>query len=242
MQVIRVRTPQNVTIEYKIAGLGDRMLAYLFDVLVVISYFILLAGINYVLYQFLNEYVFENNWLFIAALLPWFFYDLLCEVFMEGQSFGKKVMKIGVVRLDGASVSLGNYLLRWLLGMVELRMFGGLPALFAIVIGGKGQRIGDMAAGTAVVHIKDTMSVNNSVLLFPDEETPTRYPQAAQLSDKDIGIIKEVLHTFNRTGNRAIVESAAVQVLSVFGLEQFGEKNAYEFLKQVIADHNRLVK
>lgn len=161
---------------------------------------------------------------------------------MEGQSFGKKVMKIRVVRTDGEAVTLGNYLFRWLLGLVELRMMGGLLALFTIVIGGKGQRLGDMAAGTTVVYVgEDNMKLAMPAPI-PTEDVPPQYPQAAQLSDADIALIKDVLYAFRRNGNRAVVEAAAKKLLERFGLNSFNETNAFEFLKQVITDHNRLVK
>ncbi|MCS7019498.1 MAG: RDD family protein [Cytophagales bacterium] len=238
MQVIKVRTPQNVTIEYKLASLGDRLLAHLFDIVVISAYFILLFYLNEVL---LNNYILENEWLFIVVILPWFFYDLLCEVFMEGQSFGKKIMRIKVVRLDGAAVSLGNYLLRWLLGMIELRILGGLLAMFAIVMSGKGQRLGDMAAGTAVVRIQENIKQASLTRYVSSVNQPLKYHQAAQLSDQDISILKDVIATFNRTGNKALVEAAAAKVLLVMGVDGFDEKNAFEFVKQVLADYHRLV-
>lgn len=242
MQVIRVRTPQNVTIEYRLASLGDRLLAHMFDVLVIISYFILLGGINYLFNRLFEVELWDSTWLTILMIMLWFLYDLLCEIFMEGQSFGKKVMKIRVVRTDGEAVTLGSYLFRWLLGMVELRLMGGLMALFTIAIGGKGQRLGDMAAGTTVVYVgEDNMKLAAPAPIAVAEEPP-QYPQAAQLTDADIALIKEVLYTFRRNGNRTIVETAAAKLLEKFGLNNFTETNAFEFLKQVISDHNRLIK
>lgn len=243
MQTIRIRTPQNVMIEYRLASLGDRMLAYVFDVLVVISYFILLSGLQALSDKWFKFNFLQSLWVQITLLMPWFLYDLLCEVFMEGQSFGKKVMKIKVVRTDGEAASLGNYLTRWLLGLVELKLAGGLLALFAIVIGGKGQRLGDMAAGTTVVYVGDDKQASmQPAPPVSAHDTPPQYPQAADLSDTDINIIKEVLSNYRRTGNRQVVDAAAAKLVEKFGLQRFGEANALEFLKQVIADHSRLVK
>jgi uncharacterized RDD family membrane protein YckC len=242
MQTIYVRTPQNVTIEYRLASLGERLLAHMFDILVITSYFILISGINYLLVKIFEFNLWNSTWLAILLIMPWFVYDLLCEIFMEGQSFGKKVMKIRVVRTDGQAVTLGNYLFRWLLGIVELKLMGGLIALLAIVIGGKGQRVGDVAAGTTVVYVGDDnmkLAASKQVLT---KDTPPVYPQAAQLADRDIALIKEVIHNFRRTNNRTVVETAAKKVLEKFGLNGFHEANAFEFLKQIITDHNRLVK
>ncbi|WP_448518841.1 RDD family protein [Rhodoflexus sp.] len=241
MQTICIRTSQNVTIEYRLAGLGDRLLAYLFDALVIISYFILLSGFNYLLTEMFGIGILEHLWLQVILIMPWFLYDLLCEVFMEGQSFGKKIMKIRVVRTDGESVTLGNYLIRWLTGLIELKLMGGIMALLAIVMGGKGQRLGDMAAGTTVVYLGDEKTMSMSLPSIPTDIPPI-YPQATNLSDADVGLIKEVLYTYSRTGNRKLLEATADKLLEKLELERFKENTALDFLKQVITDHSRLVK
>src|SRR5687767_1400562 len=148
MQTIRVRTTQNVFIEYPLASIGDRVLAYLVDLAFLTSYSIA------VMVSLLALEIEEDGWylwLFLLTL-PWLFYSLLFEIFMNGQTPGKKFLKIQVVKLDGTPPSIGAYLLRWLFAVVDL-LFYGVVAIVVIASGGKGQRLGDVVAGTSVVKL-----------------------------------------------------------------------------------------
>ena len=107
MEYVRIDTTQNVAIDYEIASLGERILAYLVDLLVFVAY-----GITWLtIMSGIQDYISFADALIWIILLPLFFYDLLCEVVMNGQSFGKKAMKIKVVKLDGSEPTFGSYLL-----------------------------------------------------------------------------------------------------------------------------------
>src|SRR5688500_15490689 len=104
---VTVETTQNVTIEYDIASLGERVVASIVDVLVIMAYVYGLITLIGAL-PFLADLGYA---LIVLLYLPIFLYDLLCEVFLDGQSFGKKAMRIRVVKLDGSEPTLGSYLL-----------------------------------------------------------------------------------------------------------------------------------
>ena len=89
MENLNINTVQNVEIENKIAGVGDRILAYMFDMLVFMGYFLFLGLISYI-----TDTTFETVSIIVLILFPYGFYDLIAETFFNGQSFGKKVMKI----------------------------------------------------------------------------------------------------------------------------------------------------
>ena len=146
MDNISIHTTQNVDIEYQLASIGDRILATLLDYLLFLAYFLFAALTKWEL--------FDSIAIMSILVLPILFYDLICEVLFQGKSFGKMIMKIKVVMLDGTQANFGAYLLRWLLRIIDMRLFGGALALIAILINGKGQRIGDMAAGTTVIKMK----------------------------------------------------------------------------------------
>jgi uncharacterized RDD family membrane protein YckC len=105
MYTVRVRTTQNVVIDYPLAGLGDRILAFLNDALILAAY----AGLCWLAFDRLELVVDWITMLFIY--IPYLLYHLLFEIFMDGQSPEKRQRKIKVVRLDGTSPSIGNYLL-----------------------------------------------------------------------------------------------------------------------------------
>src|SRR5690606_39594735 len=86
---------------------------------------------------------------------PIIFYTLVCESLMSGQTIGKKIMKIRVIKIDGYQASFGDYLVRWLFRVVEIVIFQGVIAVMAIIFSGKNQRLGDTVSGTAVVSLKN---------------------------------------------------------------------------------------
>src|SRR5262245_3983820 len=119
MQTISVQTTQNVFIQHPIASVGERILAYLIDTILLMVY------ITVVVAAFINLDL-EIIWIWVMTIVvPLFFYHLAFEIFMNGQSPGKRVMNIQVVRLDGTQPSIGDYLLRWFFGFVDIQLVGG---------------------------------------------------------------------------------------------------------------------
>ncbi|MBA3971750.1 MAG: RDD family protein, partial [Bacteroidetes bacterium] len=160
MDNIKIQTTQNVDIEYELASIGDRILATLLDYVFFIAYFVLLL----IIAGFTKGLFFESIAVIIILVLPVFLYDLLCEMFFQGKSLGKMIMKIKVVKLDGTQAGFGAYMLRWLLRIIDTKLFSGGVALIAIIVNGKGQRIGDMAAGTTVIKMKQKITLNDTIL------------------------------------------------------------------------------
>ena len=133
MESVRIETAHNVALQMEVATIVDRGLAVLIDWLV-------LAGWSIAVGQLFNALdLAMPDWLGVVLFaIPWTFYHLLCEVLMDGQSIGKRARNIKVVRLDGAQPGIGNYLLRWVLRLVDTLFFLGAVV---ILFNGKGQRI-----------------------------------------------------------------------------------------------------
>ena len=148
MQTVRVRTTQNVFIDYPVASIGDRILAYLIDRIILILYSV--AVIAALLNLDARAYGI-SGWSLLG--FPWMFYNLLFEIFMNGQTPGKQVMKTKVVRLNGTPPTIGDYLLRWIFSFIDFYILSGALAVVIIAMGGKGQRLGDIVAGTSVVKL-----------------------------------------------------------------------------------------
>ena len=158
---VQIQTTQNVDIEYDLASIGERMGAAAIDLLIMVGYAVaMLMILGMVEDSFSGS---PDIWMAIIILiyLPVFLYDFLCEAFLDGQTFGKKGMKIKVVKLDGSQPGSGSYLLRWLIAILEKSpfVFGGAIGLTVILLNGKGQRLGDLAAGTTVVKVKPAVRI-----------------------------------------------------------------------------------
>ena len=105
--------------------------------------------------------------IYLIIYSPIIVYSLVLESIFEGQSFGKKLVKIKVVKIDGYQAGFGDYVIRWFFRVIDFFSFFGLPGLITVITSQKSQRLGDMAAGTAVITLKnkifqDTISLKYS--------------------------------------------------------------------------------
>lgn len=238
---IQVETAHNVKIEFEVASLWHRMLGYIVDLVVIISYLMISAWLFDQLfgswYRFKNSYgkvlgvVFE-----ILYYVPIMFYHPLMEVFFNGQTIGKMATRIRVVSNDGKPVSLGSYVLRWLFRPVEILMVWGVIAMTAIGVNGKGQRLGDMAAGTAVISLRPNSTIrSNAFVKLPADYVP-EYPEVKEkLSGEDGALIKEVL-MLKQENRYELIGKVAEKVQET--LEVPMRERAHPYLQTILKDYN----
>lgn len=233
MQTINIRTTQNVFIQHPLASIGDRLLAYLLDRLILIVYAIAIVAL------FINLNI-EARWIWISTLaIPWIFYFLFFEIFMNGQSPGKAVMKIKVMRVNGTPATIGDYLLRWIIGLIEFVVLGGAIALVAIALGGKGQRLGDMVAGTTVIKLFEEAEISAKDVFVGTEEsyTPT-FAQAIQLNSRDIETIQRALEVNRDLGNAKPMLAVTEKIKTQLGIQT--DLPPVKFLYVIIKDYTNL--
>ena len=194
MQTIEIQTAQNVNIEYPVATIGDRVVATIIDLLIMTGYFIAAIFIFIWLLDLTDnsEFYYPVAY-FVILYLPLFFYHLLCETFLNGQSFGKKILKMRVVKLDGTQAGIGSYFLRWIIAPIDIYFTYGSVGLITMLINGKGQRLGDLAANTTVVKLKAYAKLDDTILHTTPAQYDIKFPEVNLLSDKDIAIVKEVI-------------------------------------------------
>jgi uncharacterized RDD family membrane protein YckC len=234
MDKISIQTTQNVDIEYELASIGDRILATLLDYLFFLAYFLVVL----VIASLTNWALFESIAIISILALPILLYDLLCETFFQGKSFGKMIMKIKVVKLDGTQANFGAYLLRWLLRVIDTRILSGVIALIAILINGKGQRIGDMAAGTTVIKMKQKTQLSDTILNKVKPDYTVVFPQVSRLTDTDVAIIKEVMQVCIRSNNFEAINKLAVKTKAAMGITT--NLPDVQFLSTVLQDYSFL--
>jgi len=194
MQTIEIQTSQNVNIEYPVASIGDRVAAGAIDYLIMIGYLVAMILIFSILLEITRgSGIYYPAAYFIILFLPLFFYHFLCETFLNGQSFGKKIMKTRVVKLDGTQAGIGSYFLRWLIAPIDIYMTYGSVGIITMLINGKGQRLGDLAAATTVVKLKTAVRLEDTILKYTPKDYQVRFPQVKLLTDKDVAVVKEVI-------------------------------------------------
>lgn len=194
MEKLKVETTQHVEFDFIVAGIGDRVLATLVDWCVLFCLLIAVFLLNSLLINFLDmDTSFSAFFFLLFFFIPYLFYDLIFEIFMNGQSIGKKVRKIKVVKTDGTAVSIGSYFLRWLFRLIDMGVSVGSLGVITVLINGKGQRLGDIAAGTAIVYIKPQFVLKDTIFTVIPDDFKVTFADASKLTEEDIITIREVL-------------------------------------------------
>jgi uncharacterized RDD family membrane protein YckC len=233
MYSIKVRTTQNVFIHYPVASIGDRILAYLLDRIILVFY-------SLIVYSFLLLVTGGPFWMgFILLAVPWLFYSLLFEIFMDGQTPGKRLMQIKVVRLDGTPPTVGSYLMRWIFSFVDFYILSGAVAVVIISAGGRGQRLGDVVGGTSVVKLIEQKEISaKDIFVSADETFQPTFTQVIQLSERDIELIQQALEVNREHGNSQPIMVVTEKIKSLLGVKT--DLPPVKFLYTVIKDFNHL--
>lgn len=232
MAQVGIETAQNVVLEHEVASVGDRIVAYLIDSLVLFAWaFFWFFLVAFVAPDRMGS--FFGVFFFVIVLLPYLLYHLVCELAMDGQSIGKRARKIKVARIDGAQPTLGQYLLRWVLRPID--SFYGI-GLVVLLINGKGQRIGDLAAGTNVITLKRRLQLQDTLLAEVGAGHVVRYPEAIRLTDGQAAMIKEVLNEMGKGDRWALISELAGKVRSSLGIPGDSLRDV-EFLQAILKDH-----
>jgi uncharacterized RDD family membrane protein YckC len=237
MSEIIIETSNNVEINLNAASLSHRILAYLIDILLIIVYSIFF----WITFTIIESSIDQAWWtpllVVVAFVLPLLLYHLLMEFFNNGQSVGKMVMKIKVVKLDGSQPSLGNYLLRWLLRPIDLFFYGSV-AILTIILSKAHQRLGDMAAGTIVVQNKPKVTLDELSAFLNDDSYIPVYQNANLLSQAQINVIKDALFKYQTSVDSSLLMDLAPKVKSLLNIENNSPE--YKFLYTIVKDFENL--
>lgn len=249
MSYVRLDTGFNIEVEFAIPAFHKRLLAWIIDLALIIAYFVL--GIR-LLNAALGQLWVENEWIIVLFGLPPFLYHLLCEVFLNGQSIGKKAMRIRVITSEGGQPTLSQYLIRWVFRLVDLPFWvlafissGALPwwcsiflfcGLGCILVTSHTQRIGDIVAGTILIDTRTRTSWEDTVFTELSDDHQPRYPQVMQLSDKDINTLKSIIKTVSRSGDYDLSMRIAERIRTK--LQITSDQDSLEFLQTLLMDYN----
>jgi uncharacterized RDD family membrane protein YckC len=230
MYTISVRTAQNVFIHYPVASIGDRILAHLLDQLIKVLYVIVLFLL------FISAKLDEAWIIYVLFALPIILYTLIFEIFMNGQTPGKRALNIQVVRLDGTPPSMGGYVIRWMFSLLEFTVSSGIIAVITVLVTGKGQRLGDVVAGTSVVKlIKQEVYSSREVFVSTDDAYQPTFSQVIALSEKDIELIQQALEVNRIQDNSKPMLMATDRVKSLLGIQS--DMPPVKFLYTIVKDY-----
>lgn len=145
-----VLTPEKVIVTYKIAGMNSRISAQVLDWLIIFA-LIMVTAMAASAAAMVSPEAITGLYMVLSAALP-FAYFIVLEGLWNGQTLGKKAMRLRVVMQDGTPVSFFAALFRNLLRPAD--MIPGFPfvGLMTMFLTPRFQRIGDLAVGTIVIH------------------------------------------------------------------------------------------
>lgn len=264
MSIINIETAFNIDLEFTTAPTKRRVLAVLIDMLILLVYIIFVYRFVFV---FFNLASIMNYTLMMStiSILP-FFYFPICEIMLNGQTVGKRMMHIKVIDLNGNEASLSQFLLRWLIGFGNYAVFllpyivanssleimimalfflfalclFYLPDFLCINISKYNQRFADIAAGTLVIDLNKKMDFGKTIFLeIKTNTTEAKYPQVMKLSDRDINGIKNLLD--KKENDWAYVASIVEKICQALKIETRSEDDK-DFLEQLLEDYNFLTQ
>ncbi|MBC6434144.1 RDD family protein [Nostoc sp. HG1] len=233
---VKFNTPESVELEFTLAGIGNRAWALLIDyhVLAVIwvGFFTVWSIVSVQLGDFWVD-IFGTAvtlWLiaiaFLASFIIYVGYFVVFETLWFGQTPGKRVAKIRVVRDDGRLIGLQQATLRALLRPFDETLFIGA---FLIMLSRREKRLGDLAAGTIVIQAQTPTA---STTLTISEQAKGLHEQLIEIADlsqllpDDFAVIRDYLQ---RRGAMSLKAKAllslklAEQVVAIINLEKLPE-------------------
>ncbi len=260
MPLIKISTIFNIDLEFEIAPVYKRILAYLLDFTVLLLYIISMKYLYYNGVDVTDDYMNKRIGMDILTIsLPMLLYSFVSEVLMHGQTLGKKLFNIRVISLSGGEPSISQYLTRWMFRVFEwpfffgyimfsgtaftayiiITLFLGLGVAIIIATTRKNQRLGDVAANTVVVDTRSDYSVNDTVFMdIKEENYEVKFPEVLRLSDRDINTIKNVLDVTYKNRQHELSERVALKVQNVLNIST--DMPAESFLQKLLSDYNYL--
>ncbi|WP_242157775.1 RDD family protein [Aestuariivivens sediminis] len=242
MVELQINTTQNVNINFTAASVGERILAYGIDWIIKIAYIVVIYQVMFNLFR-IDEAVRDmDQWsqisIYALFYMPVVVYTLVFESLLDGQTPGKRIMKIKVVKIDGYQASFADFLIRWFMRIVDLNIMTGIVALIAIITSSKNQRLGDLAAGTAVITLKHNINISHTILEDLSNNYVPSYPHVIRLSDKDARIIKDTFLAAKKTRDYPTLIKLRQKLVEVMDIKEIKQDSDVEFIDIILKDYN----
>lgn len=240
MAKIDVVTTQKVTIQYDTAGFLWRFVAWMIDMTMI---FILFMIAIYILFSgdFLRQSETIKTIVIGMLISIQYFYTLFMEVWTNGQSIGKKIVGIAVIKLNGNALEMNDYLIRWAYRAIDFGFSVYSIGTISILMSEKNQRLGDMIANTTVVKLKPERVVTLEDLQnLPDKEDYTpAFPLVIRYNDEEMLALKNLLLRYQQYKSpvyRELLTHAVEELKEQLQVEQT-KLDDIQFLKAVISEY-----
>lgn len=259
MRTLQLTTDHNVPIEVELASVGQRLVAVLLDLVIMVAYFLIMSLIMSMI--FISTFRFDSTqdfsawqiFFMIVVYLPFLLYSPVLEYLTKGQTVGKMAMGIRVTKKNGENAKFREYFTRWLFRPIEffiiLSAQGGIlfllaSAFFDILIAsvsGSNQRIGDFMANTVVVRKNPnrSFSIHDVLAIKSNENYEPTYTNVTMYTDEDIMLVKNIIsrvEKYRNANTKKLAISLAEKIAKDLQLPEVPEKRL-KFLKTVLNDY-----
>ncbi|WP_298879848.1 RDD family protein [uncultured Polaribacter sp.] len=264
MKRLQIKTAQNVNINFTLANVGQRLLAFTVDNVLKFAY--LYFAITFLNFQLFESAVGGDNWsikaIDVMVFLPITFYSLYTELLLGGQTVGKKLLKLKVINIEGFKPSTTDFVIRWFLRVVDfnlfmllfvyisslgldneigllwlLFLFGKMIGFFMILFTKENQRFGDLIANTVVIYLKDDVKFSETILENISNKYVPTYPNVIKLSDNDARIIKNTYQSAKKYKDYKTLIKLRSKILEVTEIKSVHNSDI-EFIDVVLKDYN----
>ncbi|HLS08555.1 RDD family protein [Lentibacillus sp.] len=164
---VAVKTPEFVSLNFKLAGLGSRAGAMIIDQLLLTSFNIVTILLLVFVIQadftaFLTGSALPLAITILLIFIVYWGYFFVCEYFFGGQTLGKKLLGIRVIQDNGHSITLLSSLIRNLLRIIDMLPTAYFVGIVMVFFHSRHKRLGDIVAGTIVVHERQRKNIRKS--------------------------------------------------------------------------------
>lgn len=238
MKTIELKTTQNVSITYELAPVRDRLLAFILDSVFKIIAVSLLSML--IFWSVRDEDVLIL--LYVILVFPVVtFYTLFFETFWNGQTLGKRILRIRVMTLSGKQANFYDYLLRWAFRIIDIYLTLGISAVMAVISTKHGQRLGDTLANTIVIKLGNLDKVSLKEILKIDSKMNYEpvYPQIRLFREEDMILIKQSLDRYKQyqnNGHFEVLDAIATHIGERLEIETIPEDKEV-FLRTLLKDY-----
>jgi uncharacterized RDD family membrane protein YckC len=244
-RVVSIRTPENIDLSYALAGPGSRAVAYIVDLFIMLTLCQILINVFVYVFAILLSAFGANGRLWVAAIgglgsfALYNSYFIFLEWLLNGQTPGKRLLHIRVIKQGGYALRFFDTLSRNLLRVVDfLPLFYGV-GLTSILFTRDSQRLGDLVAGTLVVYQEPVQTESLLPDLFTPEESEPPLPavQLAAIPDEAISLAAQYLRSRIELAPRPRQEVASELVnliREISGLEPRPAQSVESFLASVV--------
>ena len=233
MSELQINTTQNVKISFSNAAIGQRIGAFLIDGAIKMGY-VMLTMFSFDAFKGMDTW----SQAAINSLLglPLMFYSLFQEYMLNGQTLGKRVAKVRVVKIDGYQASFADYLVRWFFRIVDVYIL--CLGFFVIIFSKKKQRLGDLAAGTAVIQLNDKVSIRHTILENLQTDYKPTYSSVIKLSDNDARIIKDTFVRAKEQDDYKTIKKLKQKLIEVLDIKDVKQQTDKAFVEVIMKDYN----